>query len=150
MAQEKSLPDQDGLPPGDFASRQAASARHRAELVKDYLLEADVLAKLNVDREALTTLRTAHKILAVWHAPENRYLYPPFQFNEADVISEVAPLLAYLHNVSSGSGWSEIEWFVTPHALLGAQTPAEVLPCDPASVLDAATIEFSEDREANW
>jgi hypothetical protein len=129
MAQEKSLPDQDGLPPGDFASRQAASARHR---------------------KALTTLRRARKILAVWHPPENRYLYPPFQFNEADVISEVAPLLAYLHNVSSGSGWSEIEWFVTPHALLGAQTPAEVLPCDPASVLDAATIEFSEDREANW
>lgn len=134
----------------DAESLEAAAARRRAELARDYLLEADVLAILGIDHEALIKLRRTRKLLAVWHQPDNCYLYPPYQFNEAGVIAEVEPLLICLFEGSTGSGWSEIEWLMAPHALLEAQTPAALLPFEPAGVLKAAEAEFKEDRDASW
>ena len=137
-------------PRWDAESLEAAAARRRAELARDYLLEADVLAKLNIDHEALIKLRRTRKLLAVWHQPDNRYLYPLYQFNETGVIPEVEPLLMYLLEGSTGSGWSEIEWLMAPHALLEAQTPAALLPFEPTRVLEAAEVEFKEDRDTSW
>lgn len=150
MTQEKFPGHGIGPPQWDSESLEAAAARRRAELAKDYLLEADVLARLDIDHKALTALRRARKLLAVWHQPDNRYLYPPYQFTETGVIAEMEPLLAYLLEGSTGSGWNEIEWLMTPHALLAAQTPAELLPFDPERVLQAAEVEFKEDRDASW
>ena len=65
----------------------AGLAQRRAELVKGYLLENDVLTRLNVDHDGLTALRKERKILAVWYPPESCYVYPPFQFNETGPIS---------------------------------------------------------------
>jgi len=39
----------------------------------------------------------------------------------------------------------EVEWFLSPHVLLGSAPPAEVLGSDPARVLRAACIEFKKD-----
>lgn len=59
-------------------------------------------------------------------------------------------MLGYLLEGSTGSGWSEVEWLMTPHALLEAQRPVELLSFDPAKVLSAAEVEFIEDRDAGW
>jgi len=60
----------------DPEALEAASARRRAELARGYLVEADVLSKLDIDYETLVAWRQARKLLAVWYQPENRYLYP--------------------------------------------------------------------------
>jgi hypothetical protein len=131
-------------------SLEELAARRRAELATSYLSEADVLRHLDIDHDALAALLTRREILAAWHTPENCFVYPPFQFNALGIISELAPLLAHLRAGSSGSGWSEIEWFITPHALLEARAPADALLVDPARVLKAAEAEFSEAQGASW
>lgn len=150
MTQEKS-PQNDGNPrTSGRASVDAVSAQRRTQLAKDFLLEVDVLTKLDVDQEALAALRRARKILAVWQAPESRYVYPPFQFDDVGIIAGLELLLLYLREGSSGSGWSEIEWLMTPHALLEARAPADLLPLDPNKVLGAAETEFSKERDSDW
>lgn len=135
---------------GEPDSLEELAARRRAELAAIYLSEADVLRHLDIDHDALAALRTRREILAAWHAPENRFVYPSFQFNAVGIISEIVPLLAHLLAGSSGSGWSEIEWFITPHSLLQAYAPAEVLQVNPAGVLEAAEAEFSGTQDAGW
>ncbi|EJP77624.1 hypothetical protein [Stenotrophomonas muris] len=43
------------------------------------------------------------------------------------------------------TGWGEVEWLLSPHALLDGAAPAEVLVSDSASVLKAARAEFLAD-----
>jgi len=150
-AMVRGMPSHDnGSSASNRRSLDAASAQRRAEIAKSYLLECDVLTKLNIDHDELTALRKERKILAVWNQPESGFVYPPFQFNETGVTSVLEPLLACLDGGRSGSSWGDIEWLMTPHVLLDAQTPAEVLPLDPARVLGAAKLEFSEHPDAGW
>jgi len=150
MAHEHSSSQSGDPRSGEPDSLEELAARRRAELAASYLSEADALRHLDIDHDALAALRMRRGILAAWLAPENRFVYPSFQFNAEGIISELAPLLAHLRAGSSGSGWSEIEWFITPHALLEAHAPADALLVDPARVLKAADAEFSEAQGASW
>lgn len=150
MAHEHSSPHGGDPRSGEPDSLEELAARRRAELVASCLSEADVLRHLGIDHDALVALRMRREILAAWHAAENRFVYPSFQFNAVGIISELAPLLAHLLAGSSGSGWSETEWFITPHILLQAYAPAEVLQVNPARVLEAAEAEFSGTQDAGW
>jgi hypothetical protein len=150
MSHKQSSIQGGGPPFGESDSLEALAARRRAELAASYLAEEDVLRHLEIDHNELAALRVRREILAAWHVPEKRFVYPPFQFSAVGIISELAPLLAHLRAGSSGSGWSEIEWFITPHALLEAHAPADALLVDPARVLKAAEAEFSEDQGACW
>lgn len=108
------------------------------------------MARLGVDLDTLDEWRRRRLVLAVWHAPERQYLYPPFQFSNVGPLREMPPLLGYLNHGVNASGWAEIEWLYTPHALLDGQPPAEILLHDPIRVLDAAHQEFTPDPDAGW
>lgn len=126
------------------------SARRRAELAQTWLSEAEVLARLRIDLQTLTAWRKSRKLLAVWYAPEDRYLYPPCQFAGAMLIPEMESLLGYLDYGVTGSGWDEIEWLYAGNAHLDARPPADVLLEAPAEVLKVAQQQLTEDPDARW
>lgn len=127
-----------------------ASACRRAELAQSWLAEADVLARLGIGQETFAVWRKDRKLLAVWHAPENRYRYPPCQFNDIGLLPEMEPLLGYLGRGVSRSGWEEVEWLYANNPFLDGQRPADVLPNQPALVLDVAREQLTEDPDARW
>ena len=127
-----------------------ASARRRAELAQSWLTEADVLARLGTSQETLNVWRKGRKLLAVWHAPEDRYLYPPCQFNDIGLLPEMEPLPGYLGRGVSRSGREEVEWLYANNAFLDAQQPADVLPNQPVLVLDVARAQLTEAPDARW
>lgn len=134
------------LPPPD----SPASARRRAELAQTWLAEDDVIARLGIAPQTLAAWRKARKLLAVWHAPESQYVYPPCQFTDAGLIREMEPLLRFLDYGVTGSGWDEIEWLYASNAFLNARRPADVLTEDPARVLEVAAQQFNEDPDSRW
>lgn len=82
--------------------------------------------------------------------PEDRYLYPPCQFDGATLIPEMESLLGYLDYDVTGSGWDEIEWLYAGNAYLDARRPADVLPEAPSEVLKVAQQQLTEDPDARW
>ncbi len=127
----------------------AVAAKRRAALARDYFVEDYVQRRLGIDPEMLVQWRKASKILAVWHGPEQRYLYPPFQFAGNRLLDEIATLLSLRGAVGADrSGWSAVEWLLAPHVLLDGQRPADVLRSNPDSVVAAAEVEFMEAIQA--
>jgi hypothetical protein len=109
-----------------------------------------VAARLGTVAAEVTALRKAGKLLAVWLPSQQRFLYPTWQFDEhGNPIPEVVALLALLRSpdgLSIGApstGWGEVEWFISHHALLDGMSPTQVLGSDPARVLEIAQEEFS-------
>jgi hypothetical protein len=97
----------------------------------------------------VTAFRKAGEFLAVWLPSDQRFLYPTWQFDErGNPIPEVAALLTLLRSPNGmgigfpTTGWGEVEWFISYHALLDGQSPAQVLVSDPARVLAIAKEEF--------
>ena len=126
------------------------SARHRADLAQTWLSEAEVVARLHIDLQTLTAWRRSRKLLAVWCAAEDRYLYPPCQFAGAMLIPQMEPLLGYLDYGVTGSGWDELEWLYAGNAYLDARQPVDVLPEAPSEVLKVAQQQFTGDPDAGW
>lgn len=126
------------------------SVRRRSELAQTWLSEDEVLARLRIDLQTLTAWRRSRKLLAVWCAPEDRYLYPPCQFAGAMLIPEMESLLGYLDYGVTGSGWDEIEWLYAGNAYLDARRPADVFPEAPSEVLKVAQQQLTEDPGAGW
>lgn len=134
-----------------FPADTPGSQARRAELVAGWWSEATVLKRFGIDSEMLTLWRRRRRVLAVWHAPDHQYFYPPGQFDEAGPRWEMSAVLGYLNDESlSGSGWGEIEWFVTPHTLLDGQLPLDLLSHDPRRVLSVVHEEFSDGPDARW
>lgn len=128
-----------------------ASKARRAALAKDWWRECEVLERFGIELETLTRWRRRRRLLAVWHAPENEYFYPPSQFDEAGPRREMSAVLGYLNDESfSSSGWGEIEWLFAPHALLDSQIPADMLSHDPRRVLQVLHDEFLETPDTRW
>lgn len=128
-----------------------ASRLRRAEFVKDWWREHDVLKRFGIEPDTLAQWRRRRRVLAVWHAPENQYFYPPCQFDETGPRREISAMLGYLNDESSsGSGWNEIEWLFAQHSLLDSQTPADMMLHDPRRVLQVLHEEFLEDPDARW
>lgn len=85
--------------------------------------------------------------------PIPSYRYPPWQFHtDGAPVEHLAEILAVLREfgpfkrepkgLRRSTGWGEVEWLLSSHALLDGGSPAEMLAVDPARVLHAAHTEF--------
>ncbi|WNH51237.1 antitoxin Xre/MbcA/ParS toxin-binding domain-containing protein [Stenotrophomonas oahuensis] len=136
-------------------------ARRRAELASTWPTAAEVSIRLGSTTEnashLATRLRRDGKLLGVYlPLPSPSYRYPTWQFDEGGLPVRLIPeILAVLREkgpfkIASqcrSSGWAEVEWFRSRHALLNGERPADVLATDPGAVLRAAQIEFGEDGD---
>jgi len=110
-------------------------------------------ARTSEDAEQVAArLRDRGMVLGVWVANEEAFRYPDFQF---DVHNNIRPDVSALLKVlpaedEDTSGWRRAFWLYSPHSLLDGRTPAEVFPNAPQSVLEAARLEFEENRDAGW
>lgn len=138
------------------------AAARRVALSRDWPTAADVSRQLgstagNASHRA-NQLRRDGQLLGVWLPSEQAYRFPAWQFGgDGRAVPQLAELLSLLRGAGGmdtddrlTSGWGEVEWFLTPHALLDGASPAEVLPHDPARVLLVAQEEFQEPADARW
>lgn len=136
-----------------------APARRRAELASTWPTAAEVSRKMGSTADnashLASSLRRDGKLLGVYlPIPSPSYRYPSWQFGDDGlpirlipeilaVLREQGPFKMDVHRRTSG--WGEVEWFRSRHALLNGERPADVLATDPGAVLRAAQIEFGED-----
>ena len=121
----------------DFA---ALSKVRRAQLAADWPIETPELA---ARRRAGTALGVYDDTSCLWRSPK-------FQFLGDELIQEMFEILKLLSmaNGRKPGGWSEVEWFLSPHVLLDGCPPYEVMACNPKTVLNAARVEFLEEDDA--
>lgn len=136
-----------------------APARRRAELASTWPTAAEVSRKLGSSADnashLASSLRRDGRLLGVYlPIPSPSYRYPSWQFGDDGLPIRLIPeILAVLREKGPfkmddhrrTSGWGEVEWFRSRHALLNGERPADVLATDPGAVLRAAQIEFGED-----
>ncbi|MCF3468842.1 metallophosphoesterase [Stenotrophomonas maltophilia] len=134
------------------------AAARRDELSREWLDATQVSSRLGRSPESggnhASQLRRAGQLLGVYvEHPLPGYRYPLWQFRPDGhpvdhlaetlmVLREFGPFEREPEGLRRTTGWGEVEWFMSPHALLGGATPAAVLTDDPARVLRAAQIEF--------
>lgn len=137
-----------------------AAAWRRQDLARQWLTARQVSSMMgsrahNASQFA-TQRRLAGQVLGAWVPSERAYRYPPWQFQESgqpvEHLEKILRLLRKQGRMATRnkrtSGWTEIEWFHTPHALLEGDSPAHVLAADPGRVLAAAEGQFVEDSDA--
>lgn len=134
------------------------AAERREELAALWLSAAQVDARLGADPcrrcSHASQMRRDSLILGVYVArPSPSYRYPNWQFRaDGQPVDHLAEILVLLRDcgpferetggLRRTTGWDEVEWFLSPHALLDATPPAEVLSVDSVRVLRAVRIEF--------
>ncbi|MNN04252.1 hypothetical protein D3C81_1169730 [compost metagenome] len=85
--------------------------------------------------------------------PTPCYRYPNWQFGRnggplpllaevLKVLRDFGPFEREPEGLRRTTGWGEVEWFLSPHALLSGMSPAELLANAPDEVLCAAQTEF--------
>lgn len=136
------------------------AAKRRADMASRWLTAAQVSEQLGSSAEngsqAATQRRKVGAILGVWVPSERAYRYPNWQFKlDGQPVWQMAEILRLLRENGGmakterrTSGWSETEWFLTPHVLLDDRPPAEMLIAEPDRVLKAARTQFEEDNDA--
>lgn len=101
---------------------KARTARKHLAAARKVLPAGEIVAQLNISRQALSKAVKAHRLFAVEAGGER--LYPAF-FADADLdrrqLERVAKELGEL------PGWQKWEFFTTPKASLGGLTPVEAL-----------------------
>lgn len=101
---------------------KAQAARGRLAGTRKVLPAGEIIAQLNISRQALSKAVKAHRLFAVEAGGER--LYPAF-FADADLdrrqLERVAKELGEL------PGWQKWEFFTRPKASLGGLTPVEAL-----------------------
>ncbi|ASK94778.1 hypothetical protein KWH04_17745 [Xanthomonas campestris pv. trichodesmae] len=149
-------------PPPPGVRRADAAAVRRRHLSQAWPTAAEVSRQLGSTAEngshRANQLRRDGQLLGVWLPSEQAYRFPVWQFgSDGRPVPPLVELLALLRGAGGmdtqdrlTSGWGEVEWFLTPHALLDGASPAEVLPHDPARVLAVAQEEFREPADARW
>ena len=137
-----------GVP--DPTSILAMAAARRTELSRNWATAEDL-------GEGATEMRKSGQLLGVYLTdPQPHYRFPAWQFQQdgwpVAHFSEMLRIMrdhgGYLDKHRSPTGWSEVEWFLTPHVLLNGECPAEVLAHDPQAVVEAARMGFIEDGNA--
>ncbi|WP_414486994.1 hypothetical protein [Stenotrophomonas maltophilia] len=151
----------------EYAGRTSAAQRvlddaaaQRKALASQWLTAAQVSADwgsqaTNVSHRA-SQLRRDGKLLGVYVTdPAPSYRYPTWQFFRPGepvyvlpeilrVLREYGPFERESEGLRRTTGWGEVEWFLTPHALLDGATPADMLATDPDRVLQAVRTEFED------
>ncbi|WP_235650950.1 hypothetical protein [Stenotrophomonas maltophilia] len=138
----------------DAADRRMALAVH-------WLSATQINAKLGElslsGRCTASRLRRDGELLGAYvMQPAPGYRYPPWQLSSdgwpVDFLWEIlkvlrsdGPFSCKQGDLHRSTGWGEIEWFLSGHALLDGISPAMALGIDPALVLRAARIEFESD-----
>ncbi len=101
---------------------RAQAARKRLAAARSLLPAGELIAQLDITRQALSKAVKAHRLFAVEAGGER--LYPAF-FADANLdrrqLERVAKELGEL------PGWQKWEFFMTPKASLGGLTPVEAL-----------------------
>lgn len=160
---QQSMVTESAPAPAPTVARPADSAaERRVTLSQDWPTAAVVSRQVGSTAEngshRANQLRRAGQLLGVWLPSEQAYRFPTWQFganrSPVPVLTELLSLLRGAGGMDAQdrltSGWGEVEWFLTPHALLDGASPAEILPQDPARVLAVAQEEFQERADARW
>ncbi|CAD6563128.1 hypothetical protein ACFQ3P_41890 [Paraburkholderia sabiae] len=143
-------------PPSEDERRAFSQAFRDELLARDWPDSERVAARLGVSSQDAAAyvhrLRTERIILGVWSRPRRRYVYPDFQFDrEGRPIPDVATLLTILPDRDAESGgWENAFWLYWPCRVLDGAKPADVFAEDPKRVIDAATGEFRQPKDAAW
>ncbi|EOW2135788.1 hypothetical protein N5C16_03200 [Stenotrophomonas sp. GD03908] len=151
----------DTLTPAQRIRRDAATARQT--LAAQWPSAAQVGHMLDSHApngsELVGQLRRAGKLLGVYVTQSSPgYRYPTWQFHAngqpvahlaeiLEVLREFGPFEHESGGLGRTTGWGEVEWFLTPHAMLDGATPAEMLATDPCRILRAACVEFHSETE---
>lgn len=142
---------------GPVTTTEALEARNRHAVLaarKTLLQTARTLTseELATRRESISAnpsqlgadLRKNGKAFAVRHGKQ--WLYPAFQFDpKGNPLPAMGPILAALGE--DERGWDTLQWFLTPHETLSAETPLARFQNDPGAVLDAARKEHWRARD---
>jgi len=136
------------------------AAQRRLDLAQGWLLASAVSQQLGSSASNSSVMANQRRrdgdLLGVWIPSERAYRYPPWQFDRDGQpfpqLKEILDLLRGPGGMASSdrrtSGWQEVEWFMSPHALLEGSRPYEVLRDDPERILEIATEQFVEDADA--
>lgn len=146
----------DTFTPAQRILRDAADARQA--LAEQWLTAAQVSQGLGSHApnggRLVSQLRRAGKLLGVYVTnPSPSYRYPTWQFlPSGQPVDHLAEILAVLrefgpfehepNGLRRSTYWGEVEWFLSPHAMLDGGTPSKMLASDPCRVLNAACVEF--------
>ena len=66
----------------------------RMELARHYLSAEAAQALVGIDASTLTAWRKERRLFAVWHKPDQQWIYPHFQFDLGGLIEQMPALLA--------------------------------------------------------
>lgn len=148
----------DTLTPAQRILRDAAAARQA--LAAQWLSAAQVSHGLGshapTGSRLVSKLRRAGKFLGVFVThPSPGYRYPTWQFlpsgqpvdHRAEILAVLREFGPFDHEsggLRRGAFWGEVEWFLSPHAMLNGAAPSEMLATDPCRVLRAACVEFQD------
>lgn len=137
------------------------AAMQRQALAAQWLTAAQVSADLGSQAangsHRASQLRRDGQLLGVYVShPSPSYRYPTWQFHRPGepvyllpeilrVLRDSGPFEREPDGLRRTTGWGEVEWFLTPHALLDGAAPADVLRVAPERVLQAARTEFEEE-----
>lgn len=114
----------------------------------------DQLSAQPPDGQRASDLRIKGLLLGVYVSqPAPSYRYPPWQFRpDGQPVGYLSEILAVLQGSGTfarepgglrrSTGWGEVEWFLSPHSLLGGEAPNQALAIAPWRVLQVAQIEF--------
>lgn len=142
--------------PAQRIFRDAATARQA--LASQWMSAAQVSQGLGSHAphgsHLVSQLRRAGKLLGVYVThPSPSYRYPAWQFLPSGqpvghltevlaLLREFGPFERELGGLRRSTYWGEVEWFLSPHAMLDGATPSQILATDPCRVLRAAYVEF--------
>ena len=138
----------------DLTDLKSVAAAYRAELAQSYLTGVTVQKLLGVNAATLKTRRRDNRLLSVWHSPAHSYLYPDCQFDHGKLVEQMPELLSYFrmgyYSEIRMNGWSKVEWFMSPHALLDGLRPAKMLATYPQRVLEIGQQDLLADPNTLW
>lgn len=138
------------------------AAAEREKLAAGYLSSTEVSTMLGrhskAGRDYVGQMRREGKLLGVYVThPRTSYRYPDWQFcSDGQPVEQMGYILRILRDLGPferepeglrrTTGWGEVEWFLSPHALLEGATPAASLATCPLRVVYAARVEFESER----
>lgn len=135
------------------------AAARRTELANQWSVAAQVEQALSDERSgqapsAMRWLREGRLLAAYLPDSGGSWHFPPWQFGSdgkpvqylTEILGSIRSTGQFLDAKGRTTGWAEIEWFLSGHALLNGRSPAELLSTMPYQVLRAALAEFQSEN----
>lgn len=135
------------------------AAARRTELATAWPAAAQVELALSEQRSgqapsAMRWFREGRLLAAYLPDSGGSWHFPPWQFGSdgkpvqylTEILGSIRSTGQFLDAKGRTTGWAEIEWFLSGHALLDGRLPAELLATMPHRVLRAALAEFQSEN----